>query len=289
MIKANQATLPVREMCRVLSVCASGFYAWRDRPLSVRAREDRELSALIHQIFEESYRTYGYRRIQVELLEVYAKRVGGKRILKLMRRAGLKGVHKKRFICTTRSGPEKPEVPDLVERHFQADRPDALWLADVTYVPTEEGFLYLAAVLDVFSRLIVGWAMQARVGSRLVLAALEMAFAQRGPRDVIHHSDHGSEYTAVVFGSRLKRLGIRLSMGSKGDCYDNAMMESFWSSLECEVLDRNRFQTREAARTAIFSWIEGWYNTRRRHSGIGYASPREFERRFAKTRGVRSS
>lgn len=268
-------------MCRLLSVSASGYYAWCDRVLSARARQDIELAALVHQIYERSNHTYGYRRIQVELREVYGKRVGGKRIVRLMHRAGLKGVHKRRFVCTTRSGPAKPEVPDLVERHFEADRPNALWLADVTYVHTDEGFLYVAAVLDVFSRLIVGWAMQARVSSALVLAALQMAYAQRGPREVIHHSDHGSEFTAVSFGARLKKLGIRLSMGSKGDCYDNAMMESFWASLECEVLDRNRFQTREHARKAIFSWIEGWYNTHRRHSGLNYLSPREFERRHA--------
>jgi putative transposase len=271
-------------MCRLLSVSPSGYYGWCDRTLSPRARADIELSALIQQLYERSHRTYGYRRIQVELREVYGKRVGGKRIKRLMRRAGLKGVHKRRFVCTTRSGPEKPEIPDLVERCFEADRPNALWLADVTYVPTEEGFLYLAAVLDVFSRLIVGWAMHARVGSALVLAALEMAYAQRSPHEVIHHSDHGSEFTAVVFGSRLKKLGIQMSMGSKGDCYDNAMMESFWASLECEVLDRNHFQTRGEARAAIFSWIEGWYNTHRRHSGIDYLSPREFERRHAHER-----
>lgn len=240
-----------------------------------------ELAALIHQIHERSYRTYGYRRIGVELREVYAKRVGGKRVLRLMRKARLAGIHKRRYVCTTHSGPEKPQIPDLVERNFQADRANALWLADVTYVPTDEGFLYLAAVLDVFSRLIVGWATKTRLGSHLVLEALQMAFAQRGPRSVVHHSDHGSEYTAVAFGSRSRRLGIELSMGSKGDCYDNSMMESFWSSLECEVLDRTRFKTREDAHTAIFSWIEGWYNTRRRHSGIGYLSPREFERRHA--------
>jgi putative transposase len=280
-VSANQATLPVRVLCRLLSVSPSGSYAWRERTVSARARADMELSALIQQAFERSHRTYGYRRIQVELREVYGKRVSGKRIKRLMKRAGLKGVHKRRFICTTRPGPEKPEVPDLVERCFEADRPNALWLADVTYVSTEEGFLYVAAVLDVFSRLIVGWAMQARVCSALVLTALEMAYAQRSPREVIHHSDHGSEFTAVVFGSRSKKLSIRLSMGSKGDCYDNAMMESFWASLECEVLDRNRFKTREQARRAVFSWIEGWYNTHRRHSGIGYISPREFEQRYA--------
>jgi putative transposase len=280
-MNANQATLPVRTMCRLFTVSPSGYYAWCEHTMSAQARADIELVALIHQIYEQSHRTYGYRRIQVELREVYGKRVGGKRVVRLMRRAGLQGVHKRRFHTTTHSGPKKPEVPDLVQRHFAADRPNALWLADVTYVATDEGTLYVAAVLDVFSRLIVGWAMQARVGSALVLAALEMAYAQRSPRELIHHSDHGSEFTAVAFGSRLRALGIRLSMGSTGDCYDNAMMESFWASLECEVLDRHHFKTREEARQAIFVWIEGWYNTHRRHSGVDYLSPREFEERHA--------
>ncbi len=166
-----------------------------------------------------------------------------------------------------------------MQRHFTADRPNALWLADVTYVPTDEGFLYLAAVLDVFSRYIVGWAMEAHLGSRLVLAALRMAYAQLHPQEVIHHSDHGSEYTAVAFSSRCRELGITISMGSVGDCFDNAMMESFFSSLEAEVLNRYRFATREQARTKLFAWIEGWYNSHRLHSAIDL-SPREFELAF---------
>jgi putative transposase len=270
-------------MCQLLAVSASGYYAWCNRAISARQREEIELCALIHHIHERSHATYGYRRIRIELREVYGERVSGKRVARLMKKAGIRGVHKRRFHATTHSGPEKPEVPDLVERHFVADRPNALWLADVTYVATEEGFLYVAAVLDVFSRRIVGWAMHARVSSALVLSALEMAYAQRTPREVIHHSDHGSEFTAVAFGARSRTLGIRLSMGSKGDCYDNAMMESFWASLECEVLDRHHFPSREAARRAIFVWIEGWYNTRRRHSAIGYLCPREFEQRYAQS------
>lgn len=273
-------------MCRLLSVSRSGFYAWRDRPISVRARRDVELLALIHQIHASSYDgTYGAPRIHRELRETYGIRIGRKRVERLMRRAGLQGVQKRRFRCTTRSGAPERFAPDLVERNFTADRPNAVWLADVTYIATAEGFLYLAVVLDVFSRLIVGWAMDVRLGSQLVLAALEMAYAQRHrPRKVIHHSDHGTEYTAVAFGTRCGQFGVRMSMGSVGDCYDNAMMESFFSSLEAEVLDRNRFRTREEARIAVFSWLAGWYNARRRHSGIGYLSPQEFESRFARDR-----
>ena len=272
-------------MCRLLRVSRSGFYAWVDRPMSARARRDVEIMALIHQIHANSYDgTYGAPRIHRELRETYGIRVGRKRVERLMRRAGLQGVQKRRFRCTTRSGAPERFAPDLVERNFVADRPNALWLADVTYVSTAEGRLYLAAVLDVFSRLIVGWSMDERLGSQLVLVALEMAYAQRRPCEVIHHSDHGSEYTAVAFGRRCGQLGITRSMGSVGDCYDNAMMESFFSSLEAEVLDRNRFRTRQEARSTIFSWLAGWYNTHRRHSGVDYLSPQEFERRFARKR-----
>lgn len=284
-MKANQDTLPAGVMCRLLSVSRSGFYAQRERPMSARARRDVELLALIHQIHEHSYDgTYGAPRIHMELRDTYRIRVGRKRVERLMRRAGLQGVQKRRFRCTTHSGAPERFAPDLVERNFAADRPNALWLADVTYVATAEGFLYLAVVLDVFSRLIVGWSMGEHLGSQLVLAALEMAYAQRRPRKVIHHSDHGTEYTAVAFGKRCTQLGIQMSMGSIGDCFDNAMIESFFSSLEAEVLDRNRFGTRQEARREIFSWLAGWYNTRRRHSGVGYLSPQEYERRFAQKR-----
>ena len=267
-------------MCRLLGVSTAGFYHWCDRPVSARGCRDVELTALIHQIHERSYHgTYGAPRIYEELRDTYGIRVGCKRVARLMRQAGLRGVQKRRFRCTTRPGDPRHFVPDLVRRQFTADRPNVLWLADVTYVPSDEGWLYLAAVLDVFSRYVVGWAMDARLSSQLVLAALEMAYAQRCPEQVIHHSDHGGEYTAVAFSTRCRTLGITLSMGSVGDCFDNAMMESFFSSLEAEVLDRYRFRTREEARREIFSWIEGWYNPHRRHSRIGYVSPREFERR----------
>lgn len=279
-MKANHGTFPVGVMCRLLQVSPSGFYEWRDRPISKHTRQDVELSALIHTIYERSHHTYGARRVHAELREAYGVRVGRKRVARLMRRVGLKGVQKRRFWCTTRSGETESWAPDLVERNFNADRPDALWVADVTYIATAEGFLYLAVVLDVFSRLIVGWAMAGRLCSKLVQAALEMAYAQRVPHQVIHHSDHGTEYTAIGFGKRCIQLGVRPSMGSVGDCFDNAMAESVFATLECEVLDRNTFQSRDEARSAIFSWIEGWYNRHRRHSALGYLSPQEFEKRF---------
>ena len=275
-------------MCRLLEVSKSGFYARQSRPLSAHARKDVELRALIHEIYERSHRTYGAPRVQVELRIDYGVRVGRKRVARLMRQAGLKGVQKRRFRCTTRPGIPEHWAPDLVERQFVAERPDALWVADVTYVPTLEGFLYLGIVLDVFSRLVVGWAMAGRLASSLVLQALEMAYAARGPSAVIHHSDHGSEYTAIAFGNRCTKLGVRPSMGSVGDCYDNAMAESFFSTLECEVLDRNSFRTRDEARSVIFCWIHSWYNTTRRHSSIGYDSPQEFERHFSANHSSRT-
>jgi transposase InsO family protein len=175
-----------------------------------------------------------------------------------------------------------------VDRDFTVSEPDKLWVADATYIATAEGFLYLAVVVDAFSRRVVGWTMDARLQTGLVLAALEMAYAQRVPRGVIHHSDHGCQYTSIAFGKRCTELGVRPSMGSVGDCFDNAMAESFFSSLECEVLDRCRFRTREEARAAVFSWIEGWYNTHRRHSSLGYLSPIEFEQAFIEEQSSRN-
>jgi putative transposase len=279
-VRENQDLYPVRIMCRLLEVSEAGFYHWRERPISGRDRRGLELLALIHEAFERSDSTYGAPRIHMELREAYGVRVGRKRVARLMRRAGLKGVQKRRFRCTTRPGAPERYAPDLVERHFTAERPNCLWLADVTYVPTLEGWLYLGAVLDVFSRYVVGWAMAERLTSHLVRTALEMAYAQRTPEGVIHHSDHGGEYTAIAFSTRCRELGVTQSMGSVGDCFDNAMMESFFSSLEAEVLDRYIFRTREEACSKIFSWLEGWYNTHRRHSAIGYLSPREYEHRF---------
>lgn len=278
----NQAIYPVSAMCRLLKVSTVGFYHWWDRPMSERDRKDVELTALVQQIHESSFDgTYGAPRIHMELRLEHGVRVGGKRVARLMRRAGLKGVQKRRFRCTTRPGKPEQYAPDLVQRHFTASRPNALWLADVTYIPTDEGWLYLAAILDVFSRYVVGWAMAERLASALVLQALDMALAQRHPEKVIHHSDHGSEYTAVAFSDRCLELGIERSMGSVGDCFDNAMMESLFSSLEAEVLDRYHFTTREEACRKVFTWLEGWYNPHRRHSALGYFSPREYEQRVA--------
>jgi len=267
-------------MCRVLEVSTSGYYAWRNRPASKRAREDAVLLRRIRTIHAASRETYGVPRVYKEFIE-NKEAVGRDRIARLMRRAGLRGVSPRRFVTTTRRDEVARPAPDLVERRFQAVGPNQLWVADITYVPTWAGFLYLAMVLDVFSRKVVGWAMATHLRSELVLDALQMATLQRQPESVIHHSDQGSQYTSIAFGKRCEQLGVRPSMGSVGDAYDNAMAESFFATLECELLDRTRFQTQAEARMAVFEWIEGWYNPQRRHSSIGYLSPNEFEQRHA--------
>jgi putative transposase len=196
-----------------------------------------------------------------------------------MREADLEGVSRRKRVITTRRDREGRPAPDLVDRDFQAQAPDRLWIADITFVPTSAGFLYLAVVLDVFSRRVVGWAMAAHLRTELVLEALNMALWQRRPEEVIHHSDQGCQYTSVAFGKRCGEAGVRPSMGSVGDCYDNAMCESFFATLECELIERRAFRTHAEARRAIFEFIEGWYNPHRRHSSLGYDSPVDYERR----------
>ena len=205
-----------------------------------------------------------------------------------MRRAGLAGCHRRRPFHTTVRDPQTAAAPDLVQRQFVATQPNQLWIADITYIPTlHEGFLYLAVILDVFSRRVVGWAMAAHLRTELVVGALEMAVWNRQPDEgVIHHSDHGCQYTSLLFGQRCQAVGIRCSMGSVGDCYDNAMAESFFATLECELLAPYTFPTQRAARTALFEYIEVFYNRQRRHSALGYLSPDAFERRWALTTPV---
>jgi len=278
-VSAHQAEFHIATMCRVLRVSTSGYYAWRSRAKSVRARADEKLRGRIVRIHHESRETYGSPRIHEELKEE-GTRVGRKRVARLMRVSGVVGVTRRRFIHTTRRDPAARPAPDLVDRKFRAERPNQLWVADMTYISTLAGFLYLAVVLDVWSRKIVGWAMATRMTTQIVLDALAMAVEQRRPAgEVIHHSDHGSQYTSIEFGKRCREAGVRPSMGSIGDCYDNAMCESFFATLECELLDRVRFVSRAEAELSVFDFIEGFYNTRRRHSSIGYLSPLVFEQR----------
>jgi putative transposase len=276
-VKAHQAKHAIVPMCRVLEVSASGYWAWSKRPISAREKTDRAIEAQIDEIHRWSQGTYGVPRMHAEL-RARGTYVSRKRIARLMRRKGLQGVTRRKGIFTTvRDGKARP-APDLVLRNFVAASADRLWVADITYIPTWSGFLYLAVVVDAWSRRVVGWAMETHLRTELVLQALNMAFFQRRPRDVIHHSDQGCQYTSIAFGKRCEEMGVRPSMGSVGDAYDNALCESFFATLECELLDRNRFCTQAEARAAVFQFIEGWYNPHRRHSGLGYRSPIEFER-----------
>lgn len=274
---ANQAMFPIQTVCRTLGVSRAGYYAWLEREPSDRARSDVELSARIRAIHKASKETYGAPRSHAELADEGAH-AGRKRVERLMKAAGLVGVSRRKGTRTTFRDERVRPACDLVDRNLRADEPDRLWVADITYVPTWAGFLYLAVVLDAFSRRIVGWAMGHDLKARLVLDALDMALAQRKPVDVIHHSDQGSQYTSVAFGLRCKEAAVRPSMGSVGDAYDNAMCESFFATLECELLDRRKFQTKVEARMAIFQFIEGWYNPGRRHSALGYLSPVNYEK-----------
>jgi len=259
----------------VLGVSTSGYYAWRTREPSARAKEDARLREQIRGFHKASDGTYGTPRILEDLREE-GTRVGRKRVARLMKLEGLRGVCRRKTARTTVRSPERRPAPDLVERVFTADGPNKLWVADITYISTWAGFLYLAVVLDVWSRKIVGWSMKTTLRAELVIEALDMAIDRRRPRSVIHHSDQGSQYTSIAFGKRCGEL-VRRSMGSVGDCFDNAMCESFFASFECELLDRQSFRTPAEARVAAFNYIEGFYNTRRRHSALGQISPCNFE------------
>jgi putative transposase len=272
-MKAHQAVLPIKTMAHVLGVSPAGYYAWQRRPPSPHAKADHDLLRRIRTIHAVSHGTYGAPRIHAEL-KAQGVQVGRKRVARLMRREGLCGVSRRRGPRTTIRDREERPAPDLVEHTFVAEAPDQLWVADITDIPTWAGFLYLAVVLDAFSRRIVGWAMAINLKSRLVLDALDMALLQRRPDGVIHHSDQGSQYTSVAFGNRCKEAGVRPSMGSVGDAYDNAMCESFFA-----MLDRHCFRSQAEARMAVSTFIKGWYNPYRRHSGLGYLSSINYERR----------
>jgi len=270
----------------VLGVSRSGYYAWRERPVSARTQSNLVLTERIRTIHERSragalWAGYGAPRIHAEL-RYEGISCSRKRVARLLRLAGLQGCHRRKGARTTRRSPEMAPTPDLVKRDFAASAPDQLWVADITYVPTWAGFLSLAVVLDACSRRVVGWAMAEHVRTELVIEAVEMALWQRRPDGVIHHSDQGSQYTSLAFGRRLREAGMTASMGSRGDCFDNAMAESFFATLECDLLARQSFPTRNAARLALFDYIEGFYNTHRRHSALDYLSPLAYERRWTR-------
>ena len=276
-MSANQADFPIATMARVLGASESGYHAWRIRPPSARANEDKMLLKRVRTVHASSRETYESPRIHAEL-RTNRERHGRKRIARLMRVAGLTGASRRRKgVTTTRRDKKARPAPDIVDRDFTVAGPNRLWVADITFVPTTNGFLYLAVVLDAWSRKIVGWSMANHLRTELVLDALDMAIGQRRPDNVIHHSDQGSQYTSLAFGGRCLEAGVRPSMGSVGDAYDNAMCESFFATLECELPERRRFASQAEAKMAWFSFIEGWYNPVRLHSALGYGSPMAYE------------
>jgi putative transposase len=274
MIEAEKAHHAVSRLCRVLGVARAGYYAWASRPPSARAVADAALLEQIRDVHARSRGTYGAPRVHAELRLGLGVRVGRKRVARLMRSARIVGVHRRRRLGLTRRDPAAASAPDLVERAFTATAPDRLWVADITQQRTDEGWLYLAVVLDAFSRQIVGWSMAEHLRTELVLDALDMAITQRNPAPgLVHHTDHGCQYTSLAFGRRLQQAGLVASMGTVGDALDNAVAESFFATLECELLDRHAWPTRQGLRTAVFDFIEVFYNRQRRHSTLGYASP----------------
>jgi putative transposase len=277
LIDAKKAQHPVSRLCEVLGVSRAGYYAWSRRPVSAREQRDRELTGLIEQIHGESRGSYGWPRMHAELRHrgVHASR---KRVARLMRQADLSGLVRRRSGRTTIRVPGVVPAPDLVRRDFRPAAPNQLWVADLTEVSTWEGKLYLAVVIDCFSRRCVGWAMAEHMRAELVVEALEMAVWQRKPAPgLIHHSDRGGQYVALAFGQRCRQAGIEVSMGRRGCALDNAVAESFFASLKKELIRRRSWPTRRDAQSAIFSWIEGWYNRRRLHSALSYRSPANFE------------
>jgi transposase InsO family protein len=261
--------------CRVLHVSTSGFYEWRGRTPSARAVADALLAEQIVEVHSLSRGTYGAPRVHAELRLGRGVRCGRKRVARLMRLARIKGVYRRR---THRGRPAPAVHDDLVQRRFVANAPDRLWLTDITEHPTREGKVYCAAVLDVFGRRVVGWSIADHLRSELVVDALELACWRRKPAGTVVHSDRGAQYTAWAFGQRLRTAGLLGSMGRVASALDNAMMESFFGTMQRELLDRRVWSTRKELASAIFEWIEGWYNPRRRHSSIGYRSPVEYER-----------
>jgi putative transposase len=283
-VSAEKASYPIALMCRVLEVNRTAFYAWTDRTPSKRETANVALTERIVEIHAENLKAYGSRRIHAELRFADNLRVGLTRVERLMREAKISGLVKRRRGRTTISVPGVRTAADLVERDFNPQAPDRLWTADITYIRTWEGWLYLASIIDCYSRRIVGWSMADHLRHELVVDALNMAIDRRRPgRGLIHHSDQGSQFTALVFGQRCRLAGINVSMGSRGDCFDNAVCESFHASIKKELLHRHSWPTKAEARTAVFEYIETFYNQRRRHSTLGYIAPALYEAQYEET------
>jgi transposase InsO family protein len=279
-IRAHRDAHEVTTLCRVLGVSKAGYYAWAKRGPSKRAAEDRELAAAVRAAHQASGRTYGSPRVHRELRD-WGRRHGVKRIARVMRAEGLRAKVTRRFRVTTQSDHAHPLAPNVLARRFEETRPDRVWVADITYLSTREGWLYLAVVLDLGTRAVVGWAMRHTLERGLTLGALDMAVRRRRPAPgVLHHADRGSQYACRDYRARLAAHGMACSMSRAGDCWDNAVAESFFATLKRELADGADWSTRDEARTAVFRYIEGWYNRRRRHSALGYVSPEQYERRL---------
>jgi putative transposase len=277
-IEAEKAHHPVSRIASTLGVTRAGYHAWKRRGPSLRACEDARLKELLEKAFAASHETYGAPRLQVDLAE-QGVHVGRKRVARLMRELGIVGVSRRGRRRVLRSAAETAAAPDLVRRRFTATARDELWVADITYIPTWEGWLFLAAIMDIYTKRIVGWSMRDDLKADLVVDALGMAVTMRRPETgLIHHSDRGGQYRSLALGRTLRDSGIMASMGSRGDAYDNAAAESFMATIKTELVHRQRFKTRDAARLAVFRYIEGFYNPHRRHSALGYLSPAEYEK-----------
>ena len=277
LVHAEKAHFPIAFMCRQLSVSRAGYYAWAARPESARGRQERALGVAVAAVHQESRCTYGAPRV-VKALRARGTRVGKKRVARILKQQGLCARMPRRFVPTTDSAHPHPIAPNVLERNFSPAAPDVAWATDITYVPTAEGWLYLAVVMDLFSRRIVGWSMSERIDRHLVLAALDMALAERRPpAGLVHHSDRGSQYACAEYRAALAARGLTPSMSRKGNCWDNACVESFFSTLKTESVHRTRFLTRAAARLALFDYIEVFYNRSRLHSRLGYVSPGDYE------------
>ena len=276
-IDAERASFPIDFMCQQLGVSRSGYYAWKQRPESERDKVDRALAEEVATVHQESRGRYGSPRVHAEL-RARGRRVSRKRVARLMGQQGLAARKKRRFVQTTDSRHAQPVAPNILERDFSPGQPNSAWATDITYVWTRQGWLYLAVVMDLFSRMIVGWAMSENIDRHLVLNALDMALKGRQPaRGLLHHSDRGSQYASEDYQKALAARGIQCSMSRKGNCWDNAVAESFFSSLKMELVHDADFATHEQARTALFEYIEVFYNRQRRHFSLGYVSPVDFE------------
>lgn len=278
-IRDHAQWFEVQQMCTTLGVSRSGYYGWRRRPPSERTKGDQALLVPIRAIFLESRRTYGYPRVH-RALAARGYRCGRHRVARLMRADGLRAEHKRRYRVTTQSDPKRLVAPNRLAQKFVSTAANTVWLSDITFLPTDEGWLFLVVILDLYARLVIGWAMEPYLDRRLTLKALTMALARRSPeRGFLHHSDQGSQFASDDYQTVLRAHGAQVSMSRRGNVYDNAPMESFFATLKAELTHRTRFRTRDEARAAIFEYIEVFYNRRRLHSALGYLSPTEFERR----------